>query len=103
LFGSRGAYELDMERVIRHARDRGCFLELNSQPDRLDLFDLQCRQAKDAGVPVVISSDAHRATEFRWLQFGIGQARRGWLEPGDVLNTLPLPRLRKRLQVTMNR
>lgn len=103
LFGTRGAYELDMERIIHHARDRGCFLELNSQPDRLDLFDLQCRQAKDAGVPVAISSDAHRGTEFRWLQFGIDQARRGWLEPEDVLNTLPLPRLRKRLHATMSR
>lgn len=103
LFGTRGPYELDMERIIRHARERGCFLELNSQPDRLDLFDLQCRQAKDAGVPVVISSDAHRGAEFRWLQFGIDQARRGWLEPGDVLNTLPLPQLRKRLAATVGR
>jgi DNA polymerase (family 10) len=101
LFGTRGPYELDMERIIRHAHDRGCFLELNSQPDRLDLFDLQCRQAKDARVPVVVSSDAHRGADFRWLQFGIDQARRGWLEPGDVLNTLPLPQLRTRLAATM--
>jgi DNA polymerase (family 10) len=103
LFGTRGACELDMERIIRHARERGCFLELNSQPDRLDLFDLQCRQAKDAGVPVVISSDAHRGADFRWLQFGIDQARRGWLEPRDVLNTLPLAELKTRLGATMGR
>lgn len=103
LFGTRGACELDMERIIRHARERGCFLELNSQPDRLDLFDLQCRQAKDAGVPVVISSDAHRGADFRWLQFGIDQARRGWLEPRDVLNTLPLAELKTRLEATMVR
>ncbi len=103
LFGTRGACELDMERIIKHARERGCFLELNSQPDRLDMFDLQCRQAKDAGVLVVISSDAHRGTDLRWLQLGIDQARRGWLEPGDVLNTLPLAKLRQRLAGTMGR
>lgn len=103
LFGTRGPCEIDMERVIRHARERGCFLELNSQPERLDLFDLQARQAKDAGVAVVISSDAHVGTDFRWLQFGIDQARRGWLEADDVLNTLPLRKLRKRLAATMTR
>jgi DNA polymerase (family 10) len=103
LFGTRGPCDLDMERIIRHARERGCCLELNAQPDRLDLFDLQCRQARDAGVPVVISSDAHRGADFRWLQFGIDQARRGWLTPGDVLNTLPLRQLRKRLAATMHR
>lgn len=101
LFGTRGPCDLDMERLIRHARERGCFLELNAQPDRLDLFDLQCRQAKDAGVPVVVSSDAHCATDLRWLSLGIDQARRGWLERRDVLNTLTLPQLRKRLAPTM--
>lgn len=103
LFGVRGPCDLDMERIIRHARERGCCLELNAQPDRLDLFDLQCRQAKEAGVPVAISSDAHRGADFRLLRFGIDQARRGWLEPGDVLNTLSLRQLRKRLAVTMSR
>jgi DNA polymerase (family 10) len=103
LFGTRGPYELDMERIVRHAAERGCCLELNAQPDRLDLFDLQCRQAKDAGVPIAISSDAHRGTEFRHLQFGIDQARRGWLEPGDVLNALSLQELKRRLARTMGR
>lgn len=101
LFGTRGAYAVDMERVIRHAHERGCFLELNAQPDRLDLFDLQCRQARDAGVLVSIASDAHRGSDFHDLQFGIDQARRGWLEAGDVLNTLPLHQLRRRLAATM--
>lgn len=102
LFGTRGAYDVDMERIIRHARERGCFLELNAQPERLDLFDIQCRQAKDAGVPVAISSDAHSGAEFGYLSFGIDQARRGWLEAGDVLNTLPLAKLRRKLAATMN-
>ncbi len=101
LLGTRGPYAFDFERVLRHAKERGCFLELNAQPERLDLFDTQCRQAKDAGVLVAISSDAHRGEDERWLALGIGQARRGWLEAGDVLNALPLAALRKQLSGTM--
>ncbi|MFA6229295.1 MAG: DNA polymerase/3'-5' exonuclease PolX [Rhodanobacter sp.] len=101
LFDTRGPYELDMERIIRHASERGCFLELNSQPNRLDLFDMQCRQAKNAGVMVAISSDAHHGSDLRWLALGVDQARRGWLEAGDVLNALPLLQLRARLAQTM--
>ncbi len=67
----------------------------------LDLFDFQCRQAKDAGVLVAISSDAHCGADLHWLTLGVDQARRGWLEAGDVLNTLPLRQLRKRLARTM--
>ncbi|WP_147652673.1 DNA polymerase/3'-5' exonuclease PolX [Vulcaniibacterium gelatinicum] len=100
LFGTRGPCDVDMERIVRHARERGCALELNSQPERLDLFDLQCRMARDAGVPIAISSDAHRGADFRWLQYGVDQARRGWLEKGDVLNALPLGRLWKWLAAT---
>jgi DNA polymerase (family X) len=103
VFGKRGPCNIDMERIIRHARERGVCLELNAHPDRLDLFDLQCRQAKDAGVPVAISSDAHRGADFLALQYGIDQARRGWLTAGDVLNTLPLPRLRERLSINQSR
>jgi len=103
LFGTRAGCELDMERIVRHAAGRGCFLELDAQPDRLDLFDMQCRQARDAGVAVAIDSDAHRVGDFRWLRLGVDQARRGWLQKNDVLNTLPLPALRKRLAATMGR
>lgn len=103
LLGRRGPCDVDIDRVIRHASERGCFLELNAQPDRLDLFDLQCRQAKEAGVLVAISSDAHCGADFHWLRLGIDQARRGWLERGNVLNTLPLAKLRRRLAVTMTR
>ncbi|OZB60671.1 MAG: hypothetical protein B7X39_09345 [Lysobacterales bacterium 14-68-21] len=103
LFGTRGGCALDMERIVRHAAGRGCFLELNAQPDRLDLFDVQCRQARDAGVAVAIGSDAHRGSDFHWLQLGVDQARRGWLQKDDVLNTLPLPALRRRLAASMGR
>lgn len=101
LIGEREAYEVDLERLIRHARERGCFLELNAHPDRLDLNDIGCRMARDGGVQVAISSDSHDENGFTTLRFGIGQARRGWLERKDVLNTLPLKELRTRLKATM--
>jgi DNA polymerase (family 10) len=90
LLGQRAPAELDMVSVIRAARERGCYIELNSQPDRLDLFDIYCQAAKSEGVLVSINSDAHGTNEFDFLRFGIGQARRGWLSKTDVLNTRPL-------------
>ncbi len=66
-------------------------------PERLDLTDVACREAKAAGVPVVISTDAHEASQLANLRYGVWVARRGWLEAKDVLNTLPLAELRRRL------
>jgi DNA polymerase (family 10) len=100
LIGERAPYDVDMPRIIRGAKERGCFLELNAHPERLDLVDLHCRMAKDAGVLVSIASDAHRVGDFACLRYGIGQARRGWLEPADVLNTRPLSALRFLLKAT---
>jgi DNA polymerase (family 10) len=90
-----------MPRVISAARGRGCFLELNAHPDRLDLTDIHCRMAKEAGVLISIASDAHRDTELSNLRFGVGQARRGWLGLADVLNTRPLVELRPLLRRTV--
>jgi DNA polymerase (family 10) len=92
--GKRPPIELDWLRLIRHARRRGCFLELNAQPKRLDLTDVHARMAREEGVLVAISSDAHTVHDFGNLDYGIGQARRGWLEAADVLNTRPLDALR---------
>lgn len=103
LIGERAAYAVDIERVVRHALERGCFLEANAHPDRLDLDDTHCRLAKAAGVPLAIGSDAHDAAGFAALRFGIGQARRGWIEAKDVINTLPLAALQARLAATMRR
>ncbi len=97
----REAYAVDMPRVVEAARERGCFLELNAQPLRLDLKDNHCRLARERGVPLSINSDSHGPDGFANLAYGINQARRGWLEKGDVLNTLPLGKLRKRLRGTM--
>jgi DNA polymerase (family 10) len=97
----RQPYAVDMARIIEAARQRGCCLELNGQPKRLDLNDLHCRMAKEAGVLVAVSSDAHSVRGFDNLACGIRQARRGWLEKSDVLNTRPLGELRKLLAATM--
>ena len=101
LLGERAAYDIDMQRVVRHARERGCFLELNAHPARLDIDDMACRMAKDEGVLVSIATDAHSPQEFANLEFGIGQARRGWLGPQDVLNTRALAALMPLLARTM--
>lgn len=77
---------------------RGCCLEVNAQPDRLDLSDVHCRMAREFGVKLVISTDAHRTTDLDYMRFGVAQARHGWLEAKDVLNTRPLAELKKFLQ-----
>jgi DNA polymerase (family X) len=97
LFNERPAYGIDIEKVMRGAVERGCFLELNAQPDRLDLTDVHCRLAKQLGLKVAISTDAHATTEFDFMRFGVDQARRGWLESADVLNTRGLEELRSAL------
>ncbi len=86
---------------LRHARQRGCFVELNAHPARLDLDDTACQMAKAEGVLVSLNSDAHSVLDFDDLQHGIGQARRGWLENADVLNTRTLDELRPLLARTM--
>lgn len=98
LINERSSYEINLERIIEAAKQRGCFLELNAQPARLDLTDTGCKLAKDMGVKVVISTDAHSTSELQQMRFGIGQARRGWLEAKDVVNTRGLKELRKLLK-----
>ncbi len=101
LIGERDPLALDLERVVKACADRGCFLELNAQPQRLDLDDAACLLARDQGVLVSIASDAHRPEDFGLLEFGVTQARRGWLEAANVLNSLPLKRIRPLLRRTM--
>ena len=101
LIGQRDPIEFDVARVVRAAKKRGCYLELDAQPDRLDLSDVHCQMARDEGVLVAIDSDAHSTFDFAHLHFGIGQARRGWLTAEDVLNTRALPQLRRLLKQTM--
>lgn len=87
LIDSREPCDIDMLKIVRKAKRRGCFLELNAQPERLDLEDVYCQMAREEGVLVSVNSDAHSTLDFANLRYGIGQARRGWLEAKDVLNT----------------
>jgi DNA polymerase (family X) len=95
LLGERAAYAIDLERILKAAKERGCAIELNAHPARLDIDDHACRLAKDTGVKVAIGTDAHSTDGLRFMKYGIGQARRGWLEAGDILNTRSWPELRK--------
>ena len=95
LLGEREAYPVDLERVIEGAKDRGVALELNAHPARLDLDDVHCKLAKELGAKLVISTDAHSTFGLDTMRFGIGQARRAWLERKDVLNTRSWARLKK--------
>ncbi|MGD8962280.1 MAG: DNA polymerase/3'-5' exonuclease PolX, partial [Desulfobacterales bacterium] len=97
----RAPYQVDLTRIIYKARERGCFLELNANPKRLDLTDIYCQMAKEQSVLVSINSDAHSIDAYNDLEFGVGQARRGWLEKRDVLNTRPLAQMRKLLKQTI--
>lgn len=98
LIGGREPYDIDMERVIVAARELGCHLEVNAQPDRLDLNDMHIHAARQAGVKLAISTDAHSVDAFDCIRFGIDQARRGWLTADDVINTRSLADLRKILK-----
>ncbi|MEA3372325.1 MAG: DNA polymerase/3'-5' exonuclease PolX [Campylobacterota bacterium] len=93
LLGLRDAYELDMKAIIDACAQNGCILELNAQPDRLDIDDIHAKMAKEAGVKIAISTDAHSIADLDLMHFGIGQARRGWLEKEDVVNTKSLKAL----------
>jgi DNA polymerase (family X) len=84
--GTRGPPDVDVARVIEKALEVGCFLEINGQPDRLDLQDVHARAAKDAGLKLVVNSDAHQILAQNYVELGIGQARRGWLTKDDVAN-----------------
>ena len=88
----REPYDLDLDEILRVARQTGTVLEVDAMPDRLDLKDEHIRKAVEAGVKLVIDSDAHATSHFGLLHYGVGQARRGWATAADVLNTLPVER-----------
>jgi len=103
IIGKRDPYDLDVERLLGAAAELGVALEMNAYPDRLDLRDIHARRAKELGAKVIINTDAHDCDHLRLITYGVATARRGWLEPQDVLNTLPLRELRKRLRRNAHR
>lgn len=98
IINERDPFEIDLESVIAAAKKSKVALELNSYPDRLDLKDIHCRQAKEAGVKISINTDSHAALQLANMRYGIATARRGWLEAADVINTYDLERLRRFLK-----
>ncbi len=92
---TRGPRDVNVERVVEKALEVGCFLEINGQPDRLDLRDAHARAAKEAGLKLVVNSDAHQVKAQNYVELGIGQARRGWLTKDDVVNTRTWKQLEK--------
>jgi len=95
---SRPPGDVDLERVVAKAVETGTCLEINSQPDRLDLRDAHARYAAEAGVRIVVNSDGHSTDALGYVEFGIAQARRAWLTKAQVLNTHTLAQLRKALR-----
>lgn len=98
IINKRPPYEIDIEKIIRVAKETKTVLEINAHPSRLDLKDEYARMAKEAGVKLEISSDAHDISYFKFLEFGIAQARRGWVGKKDVINTLPIEKMLKMLK-----
>jgi DNA polymerase (family 10) len=93
LIGERAPYEVDIEAVLQAAKLGGVAVEINASPSRLDLNDLHARRAKDLGIPITISTDAHAIPQLDYMRYGVAVARRAWLTSSDVLNTRPAPAL----------
>ena len=91
----RDEYECDFDKILRAAKEYNVALEINSHPERLDLNDQNIRRAKEAGVKMIINTDSHQKEHLRFIELGIAQARRGWAEKGDIINTQPPERLMK--------
>jgi DNA polymerase (family 10) len=98
LLGEREAYAIDLERIMASALERGCFLEVNAQPQRLDLAGPKCHMAREMGLKVAVSTDSHSTAQLANMRLGVAQARRGWLEAANVLNTRTWPQLRRLLR-----
>ncbi len=83
----RDEYQIDFDKILRAAKECNVVLEINSSPERLDLKDTNIRRAKEAGVKMVITTDSHNRKQLGLIKFGIAQARRGWAEKKDIINT----------------
>lgn len=98
LINKRAPIAVDLEAVFQAAKEHEVALEVNAQPDRLDLSDIHVQHARELGVKLIINSDAHSVDGLRMMRYGVDQARRGWLEKTQVVNTLPWPQFHQWLQ-----
>lgn len=98
LLNKRAPIAMDLDAVLQAAKEHNVALEVNAQPDRLDLSDIHVQYARELGVKLIINTDAHSVAGLRMMRYGVDQARRGWLEKTHVVNTLPWPQFRQWLQ-----
>jgi DNA polymerase (family 10) len=98
LIGERDPYDVDMDEVLRAAKETGTAMEINAYPLRLDLIDVHVKAAKEMGVSIAISTDAHITSQFNYMVYGVSIARRGWLGKSDILNTMGYGTLMKALK-----
>jgi len=94
----RTEFEIILDQIIKVAQATGTILEINAYPERLDLDDLNILKAKNAGVRLIINTDAHHIDQLRYMRYGIGQARRGWAEKKDIVNAWPVAEMLKMLK-----
>jgi DNA polymerase (family 10) len=97
IVGERDEYQIDFDTILKTAKATGTILEINSS-SRLDLRDLYIRRAKEEGVKMIITTDTHKKEQMNLMEFGVLQARRGWAEKKDIINTLPVEELLKSLK-----
>ncbi|MEK7124399.1 MAG: DNA polymerase/3'-5' exonuclease PolX [Patescibacteria group bacterium] len=95
LIGKRDEYQHDFDKMLEIAKNTGTILEINASPHRLDLRDAYIRMAKNQGVKMIINTDSHQKEQMNLMEYGISQARRGWAEKSDIINTLPVEELLK--------
>lgn len=95
LLNKRDEYQHDFDKMLKIAKETGTILEINSSPHRLDLRDLYIRRAKNEGVKMIINTDSHQKGQLSLMEYGVSQARRGWAEKRDIINTLPIEGLLK--------
>jgi DNA polymerase (family 10) len=100
LIDQRSGIDVEVERVLRKGHECGCAIEVNGQPDRLDLNEWHCKLARDIGVRLVLSTDAHSIAELGFMRYAVDQARRGWLEPADIINTRETAGMKRLLRRT---
>ncbi len=98
MINKRDELNFDIKEVMKEAKNNGCFLEINSNPDRLDLYDKYIKSAKEIGLKLAVSTDAHSVSNLDYIKYGVAQARRGWLEKDDVINTRKWNELKKLLK-----
>ena len=94
----RDEIEINFDKILIHAKETGTILEINANPYRLDLNAQNIRKAKKIGVKMIIGSDAHHKEQLKFIEYGVSQARRGWLEKKDILNCYPLEKMLKMLK-----